>query len=82
MGPLAFVVLGGIAGWLGSIVAGTNAKMGLFSNIVVGILGSVVGGVLFNFFGGWGITGFNLHSLWVSFVGATVLLFVFRKALK
>jgi len=82
MGILAWVVLGGIAGWLGSIVAGTNAKMGIPANIGVGVLGAVVGGWIFNFFGHAGVYGFNLYSLGVAFVGATVLLFIFRRVLR
>lgn len=82
MGILAWVVLGGLAGWLGSIVAGTNAKMGIPANIIVGVIGAVVGGYLFNFFGHAGVTGFNLYSLGVSFVGASLLLFVFRRVLR
>jgi uncharacterized membrane protein YeaQ/YmgE (transglycosylase-associated protein family) len=82
MGILAWVVLGGIAGWLASIVAGTNAKMGIPSNIVVGVVGAVAGGYIFNFFGHAGVTGFNLYSLGVSFVGATVMLFIFRRVIR
>ena len=43
MGILSWVVLGGLAGWVASMVMGTNAKMGAMANIVVGILGSIIG---------------------------------------
>jgi uncharacterized membrane protein YeaQ/YmgE (transglycosylase-associated protein family) len=79
MGILGWVVLGGLAGWVASMVAGTNARMGIPSNVFVGILGAVVGGWIFSFFGGYGVYGFNLHSFAVAFVGATVLLFIFRR---
>jgi uncharacterized membrane protein YeaQ/YmgE (transglycosylase-associated protein family) len=82
MGILAWVVLGGFAGWIASIIAGTNAKMGIPSNVFVGILGAVVGGWIFNFFGHAGAYGLNLYSLLVSVVGASVLLFIFRRVLR
>jgi uncharacterized membrane protein YeaQ/YmgE (transglycosylase-associated protein family) len=43
---------------------------------VVGIVGAFIGGFAFNFFGGAGVTGFNLYSLLVSIIGAVVLLYV------
>jgi uncharacterized membrane protein YeaQ/YmgE (transglycosylase-associated protein family) len=79
MGILSWVILGGFAGWIASMIAGTNAKMGIPANIFVGILGAVVGGWLFNFFGAAGVYGFNLYSLGVATFGASVLLFVFRR---
>lgn len=75
MGLCAMVVLGGIAGWLASLIAGTNARMGTIANVIVGVIGSTVGGMLFHAIGGTGVTGFNLHSLFVSVVGASVVLF-------
>jgi uncharacterized membrane protein YeaQ/YmgE (transglycosylase-associated protein family) len=79
MGILSWVVLGGLAGWVASIIAKTNAKMGIPANVFVGILGAVVGGWIFNFFGHIGVYGFNLYSFGVALVGATVLLFIFRR---
>jgi uncharacterized membrane protein YeaQ/YmgE (transglycosylase-associated protein family) len=79
MGILAWIVLGGLSGWLASIVMGTNARMGALANIGVGIVGAILGGAMFNFFGHYGVTGFNFHSLWVSFVGACVLLFIAKR---
>jgi uncharacterized membrane protein YeaQ/YmgE (transglycosylase-associated protein family) len=74
MGILSWILIGGIAGWLASILTGNNKKMGIGSNILVGILGGFIGGFIFNILGGIGVTGFNLWSLLVSFVGAVVLL--------
>ncbi|MBM4776481.1 MAG: GlsB/YeaQ/YmgE family stress response membrane protein [Archangiaceae bacterium] len=79
MGLLATIILGGIAGWLASIIAGTNARMGAIANVIVGVIGAVVGGMIFNFAGGRGVTGLNLYSLFVSVVGASVVLFVVKK---
>ncbi|UCD99319.1 MAG: GlsB/YeaQ/YmgE family stress response membrane protein [Chloroflexota bacterium] len=74
MNILGWVVLGGIAGWLASIITRRNDRMGCLSNILAGILGGIVGGWLFTFFGGTGVTGFNLMSLIVAVVGAVVVL--------
>jgi len=79
MGLFAWIILGGLAGWAASISAGTNAKMGLFANIMVGVLGSVVGGWVFSLFGSHGVTGLNLYSFVVALVGASVVLFVFKR---
>lgn len=76
MGILAWIVLGGLAGWVGSMIMGTNARMGAIANIVVGIIGSVIGGWVFNYFGNYGVTGFNLYSFGVALVGSCILLFV------
>ncbi len=79
MGLIGMVVLGGIAGWLASIFAGTNARMGLVANIIVGVVGAVVGGMIFHFFGGAGVTGFNLYSLVVAVVGSAVVLAIAKR---
>ena len=75
---IAFLVLGGIAGWIASLIMGTDASQGIFLNIVVGVVGAFIGGMLFNSFGNAGVTGFNIYSLVVSVLGAVVLLFVVR----
>lgn len=76
MGWLAWIVLGGIAGWIASMIAGNNENQGLLGNIIIGILGAFIGGFLINLVGGNGITGFNLWSLLVAIGGATLLLAV------
>jgi uncharacterized membrane protein YeaQ/YmgE (transglycosylase-associated protein family) len=78
MGILAWIIIGGLAGWIGSMIAGTNARMGLFANIIVGIVGAFIGGFIFSLIGGAGVTGFNLWSLFVATVGAVVLLWVVK----
>ena len=75
---LAFLVLGGIAGWIASLIMGTDASQGIFLNVVVGVVGAFIGGMLFNAFGNAGVTGFNIYSLVVSVLGAVVLLFIVR----
>lgn len=74
MGILSWIVLGGIAGWLASIVMKRNDQMGCITNIIAGVVGASVGGWIFSYFGGASVTGFNLPSLIVAFVGAVVVL--------
>ena len=75
---LAFLVLGGIAGWIASLIMGTDASQGIFLNVVVGVVGALLGGMPFNAYGNAGVTGFNIYSLVVSVLGAVVLLFIVR----
>ena len=75
---IAFIVLGGIAGWLASIVMGTNAQQGMVMNIVVGVVGAFIGGLLFTSFGSAGVSGFNFYSLIVAVIGAVLLLWIVR----
>lgn len=75
---IAFLVLGGIAGWLASLMMGTDASQGIMLNVIVGVVGAFVGGMLFNAFGSTGVSGFNIYSLVVATLGAVVLLWVVR----
>ena len=73
---LLWIVLGGIAGWIASMIMGRNASMGTMANIIVGILGAVIGGFIMNALGQSGTTGFNIWSLLVAILGSVVLLFI------
>ena len=74
MSILAWIILGGIAGWLASLFMNTDHSQGIVLNIVVGIVGAFIGGWAFSIFGGAGVTGFNLYSLLVALLGSVVLL--------
>ena len=78
MGIIAWIVLGALAGWVASIIAGTDARQGAVANIVVGIIGAFLGGFLMSLIGKTGVTGFNPYSFMVALVGAVVLLFVYK----
>ncbi|MCU0495176.1 MAG: GlsB/YeaQ/YmgE family stress response membrane protein [Chloroflexaceae bacterium] len=77
MGIISWIIFGAIAGWLASIVAGTNERQGCFMNIIVGIVGAFLGGfameLLFNRTVDW---GFNPTSFIVAVIGAVALLFI------
>lgn len=78
LGFIGWIVLGGLAGWIASKIAGTDAQQGLLGNIVVGIIGGLLGGWVFGLFGGAGVTGFNIWSFLVAIVGAVILLFLWK----
>ena len=74
MNIISWIILGAIAGWLASMVTKRNDRMGCITNIIAGIVGAAVGGWIFSLFGGQGVTGFNLPSLLVAFIGAVIVL--------
>lgn len=78
MGWLITIIVGGILGWLASLVMRTDGQQGLFLNVVVGIVGALLGGFLAPMVGVSGAniaeSGINATSLIVSFVGALILL--------
>jgi uncharacterized membrane protein YeaQ/YmgE (transglycosylase-associated protein family) len=76
MGWIIALIVGGVAGWLASMVMGRNASMGIFLNIVVGCIGSVIGNALSGPLLGirGSVQSFSLTGLIIAFVGAVVLL--------
>ena len=75
VGWIIALIVGGIAGWLASLVMNRDASMGIFWNIVVGCVGSVIGNLIANQFGIVGsVKEFSLTGLIVAVVGAIVLL--------
>lgn len=76
MSIIGWIVLGGIAGWLASLITGRNERMGCLANIAIGIVGAFIGGFVFAQLGEAGVTGFNLYSLLVAVIGAIILLVI------
>ena len=77
MNFIIWIVVGGIIGWLASMVMRTNAQQGMFLNIIVGIVGAMLGGWLIAPLLGQGTINsndFSLGGLAVSFIGALILL--------
>ena len=83
MSILAWVVLGLLAGFIGSKLVNKRGE-GLMLDIVLGIVGAIAGGFVFNALGAPGVSGLNLYSLFVAVVGSVLLLVlyhaVFRRA--
>ena len=77
MGIILWLVIGGVIGWLASIVMRTDGSQGIFLNIVVGIVGAFLGGWLIGpLLGAPSINSgqISIGSLLVSFLGAVLLL--------
>ena len=77
MSFILWLIIGGILGWLASIVMKTNEQQGIFLNIVVGIVGAFLGSLLLAPLFGTGTINqrdFSIGSLFVSFLGAVILL--------
>lgn len=79
MNFIIWIVVGGIIGWLASLVMKTDAEQGMILNIVVGIIGALLGGWLLAPLFGTGTINqndFSMSSLLVSFLGAVILLMI------
>lgn len=77
MNLIFMLIVGGILGWLASMVMRTDGQQGLFLNVVVGVVGAALAGYLITpLLGGAPITtgAFDIKSLFASFLGAVVLL--------
>jgi uncharacterized membrane protein YeaQ/YmgE (transglycosylase-associated protein family) len=77
MSILAWIVLGIIAGFIGSKVVNKTGE-GLIRDLILGIFGAIVGGWIFTFLGHAGVTGLNLYSLLVAVIGAVVVLVAYH----
>jgi uncharacterized membrane protein YeaQ/YmgE (transglycosylase-associated protein family) len=74
---IVWLILGGLIGWLASIVMRTDAQQGLLLNIIVGIVGAFVGGFLISPLLGQAplsTNNFSLGGLLIAFLGALILL--------
>jgi uncharacterized membrane protein YeaQ/YmgE (transglycosylase-associated protein family) len=77
MNFIIWLVVGGLIGWIASIIMKTNAQQGMILNVVVGIVGSLLGGWLISPLLGAGTVNqgdFSLGGLVVSLIGAIILL--------
>jgi uncharacterized membrane protein YeaQ/YmgE (transglycosylase-associated protein family) len=73
MSFIAWIVLGLISGLVASLIVNKRGA-GVILDVLLGIGGALVGGVLFDAFGSVGVTGLNLWSMFVSVVGASLLI--------
>ena len=81
---IIWIVVGGILGWLASMVMKTDAEQGMILNVVVGIIGAFLGGWLLSPLFGTGTINsddFSVSSLLVSFLGAVILLAIVNHCL-
>ena len=79
MGILTWIIIGGLAGWVASLIMKTDAQQGLVANVVVGVIGALIGGWLMSTFGnGSDVMSFSLESFLVAVLGAVVLLAILK----
>jgi len=76
MGWIIAIIVGGLIGWVASMIMGRDASMGIFWNIVVGLIGALLGGFIGSALFGVGstLTSFSIPGLLMSLLGAVVLL--------
>lgn len=77
MSILAWIVLGLIAGFIGSKIVNRRGE-GVFLDIILGVVGAVVGGWIFSALGMSRVTGVNIYSMIVAVIGAVVVLVVYH----
>ena len=77
MSIIAWIILGLIAGYIGSRIVDKEGK-GLWLNMALGIVGAIVGGIIFSVFGAGGVTGVNLYSLIVAVIGSIAVLWAYN----
>ena len=76
MGIIIWIIMGGVVGWLASLIMGTSGQQGIILNVVVGIVGALIGGWLIGPLLGAGSIneGITIMSFIVSLLGAVLLL--------
>ncbi len=76
---IAWIILGALAGWVASLIMGTDAQQGAIANIVIGIIGAFIGGLIMSFIPGLsGADGLNIWSFLVALLGAVILIAILR----
>lgn len=73
-----WILFGALAGWIASLIMNTNEEQGAVANIVIGILGALLGGFIARLLGGTDVSGFNLYSLFISVIGAVILIGIYK----
>lgn len=73
-----WIIFGALAGWVASIIMGTNKEQGGIANIVIGILGAIIGGTIARILFDTSTTGFNLTNFIVAVLGAILLIGLLR----
>ena len=77
MGIISWIVLGLIAGFIGSKIVNRQGQ-GFWLDIALGIVGALVGGVIFDLFGASGVTGLNIYSMIIAVAGSIVVLLIYN----
>ena len=75
---ISWIILGALAGWIASMLTGTNARVNGWMNVVIGIVGAFIGGLALQLLGVSTSGGFSLGSLLTAVLGAVILLALVR----
>lgn len=78
MGIISWIIIGGLAGWVASMIMKTDAQMGIFMNILVGIVGAMLGGWLLGMMFGIDAMGFSLMGFLSALLGSVILIGIVR----
>ena len=77
LGFIGWIIIGGLAGWIGSKIMGTDASMGIILNIVVGVIGGFLGGWLLTTLFNVNVSGGNIFFSFITcLIGAVILLWI------
>ncbi len=77
MGIISWIIVGLIAGFIGSKIVNRSGE-GFLRDVILGILGAIVGGWIFTALGANGVTGFNIYSIFVAVIGAIIVLVLYH----
>ena len=78
MSIILWIVVGGIIGWVASLLTGTDAQMGLLANIIVGVVGAFLGGLLAQAFGFGPVDVLTFGGFVFALLGALILIGIVR----
>jgi uncharacterized membrane protein YeaQ/YmgE (transglycosylase-associated protein family) len=79
MSIIGWLVIGGVAGWLASLIMGTSERQGCITNILLGIVGALVGGLVWGMISGDDfVAEFSVGTLLVATLGAVIILAIYR----
>ncbi|MCT1433680.1 GlsB/YeaQ/YmgE family stress response membrane protein [Dietzia maris] len=75
---ISWIIVGGLAGWIASMIMGKNAQMGLVANVLAGVVGAFVVGFLVSLFtsGGGMPEAFSIWGFVAAIIGACLLIFI------
>lgn len=74
MGIISWIIIGGLAGWVASMIMKTNAQMGATMNVLVGVIGGILGGWLMGMMFGIDAMGFSFTGFLTALLGSVMLL--------
>ena len=81
MGIIGWIILGGLAGWVASLIMKTDGRQGILMNIIVGIVGAIIGGWIISLIDQGDVMAcmvFDLRDFLVALLGAVVLIWIMK----